>query len=124
VLIEFSSQKLEDIANGEIDGTYSKLAKHIKGKSPIRVDDVIAALDVLSAAPSCYDIPRSYRPHPLEGKLKGSFATDILTGKAGRGKYRIVFRPNHGSDDLDYRIDNFKSIKKIIIDDIGADYHK
>lgn len=124
MLIDFASSKLGDIANGEENGTYSKLAKHIKNKPPITINDVITTLDVLEAAPSCFDIPPRYNPHPLDGKLKGSFAVDILTGKGGRGKYRIIFRPNHGGDDPEFRIDNFKSIKKIVVEDICVDYHK
>jgi hypothetical protein len=94
-----------------------------KRKAPATIDDVIATINALGSAPSCADIPPQFNPHPLQGKLKGSFAVDILTGKGGRGKHRIIFRPNHGSDDPEFRIDNFKSIKKIIVDDICVDYH-
>ncbi|MDR1320415.1 MAG: hypothetical protein LBK56_03170 [Gracilibacteraceae bacterium] len=124
MLIDFASKKLEDMANGEEDGAYSKLAKHIKNKSPVTIEDVVSAIDVLAAAPSCGDIPARYNPHPLDGKLKGSFAVDILTGRGGRGKYRVIFRSNHGSDDPEFRIDNYKSIRKIVIEGICVDYHK
>lgn len=94
-------------------------------KTACKYTDIVATLDALAAADTCGDLPPSLHPHPLKGDKKGSFAVDIrIVGQGGRGVARLVFRPNHDASDTEFRIDNYKSIKRIIIEDLCADYHE
>lgn len=123
--IDFASKKLEAAANGEKNGTFSELSKiirHADGRnSKITPSHIIEALNDLLIANSCADLPSSMHPHPLRGSRKGEFAVDIPY-QQGRGKFRIVFTPNH-TDDLNFRIDNFKTITKIMVVELCCDYH-
>lgn len=127
--IDFTSQKAADAANGEKNGTYSMMTQIIKqrlGKNTAcKYTDIIAVLDALAAAETCGDLPRSLHPHPLKGSKKGCFAVDIrIMGKGGRGKARMIFRPNHETADTEYRIDKYQSIKRIVIEELCIDYHE
>lgn len=79
-------------------------------------EDILAVMNVLFAAPTLAEIPRTFRPHPLKGNLKGHFAIDV------NKTHRIVFRPNH-DDDENFRIDNYKTITAVLIIEIFKDYH-
>ena len=119
--IAFINAKLEAIANEDPDAPKSILRKLIKkSKAGCEPEDIIATLDALAAAPSCADIPPFFHPHPLQGELKGFFAIDLQA--RGRGRHRILFKPDHGNDQA-FRIDNYKTITRIIITDLCADYH-
>ncbi len=123
--IDFASQKLEDAANGEKNGTFSELSKIIRradGKnSQIIPSHIGEVLNDLLAANTCADLPPSTHPHPLQGDRKGEFVVDI-PHQRGRGKFRIIFRPNH-TNDQNFRIDNPKTITKITIIELCCDYH-
>lgn len=111
MIIAFDNPKHEKLVN---DFTaLSKRYNKIKGVDSASA--IIITLDVLSAASTLADIPYSFRPHPLKGEYKGHFAVDV--DKINR----VIFRPDH--DDKDYRIDNYKTIKKILIIEIFKDYH-
>ncbi|MBU6370754.1 MAG: killer suppression protein HigA [Patescibacteria group bacterium] len=74
-------------------------------------------MDALIAADSLADLPPSFRPHPLKGEYKGCFAADVTN------THRVIFQPNHDKDP-NFRIDNPKTIKSILILEIFEDYHK
>lgn len=88
------------------------LSKKFRGDA----DEILAAVEVLRAANSLNDVPRSYRPHPLKAAYKGFFAIDVTR------THRIIFKPDHEGD-LNYRIDNYKSITSVTIVEIYKDYH-
>lgn len=123
--IDFVSEKLEKAANGEHDGTFSELSKIIRknaGKnSEVAPEHIVEVLNDLHCAETCADLPPSMHPHPLKASRKGQFAIDI-PHQNGRGKYRVVFTPNH-SGDPSFRIDNYKTITKITIVELCCDYH-
>jgi mRNA-degrading endonuclease YafQ of YafQ-DinJ toxin-antitoxin module len=109
--IEFDNPKHESLVNNE-----SALARKYNKKGVIVSDDILATINVLKAAPTLFDIPRSYRPHPLKGVYKGCFAVDVTN------THRVIFRPK-STDKLEFRIDNPKSISHISILEIYKDYH-
>lgn len=111
--IEFESSKHEKLVNN-IEALRKKFNKTRGVDTAI---DIIEALNILNAAESMVDIPNSFRPHPLQGSFKGCFAIDVDK------KNRIIFKPNHPND-INFRIDNYSSIKNIIIIEIYKDYHK
>ncbi len=92
------------------------LAKKFDRKHEGASLDILSTLSALHAAPSLADVPRSYRPHPLKGGLKGSFAVDV------NKTHRVIFEPDHDGDEH-FRIDNYKTITSIIIIEIFKDYH-
>lgn len=109
--IEFDNPKHEALANN-----FEALSRKYDKRGQKIADDILATIEAVRAADCLFDVPRSYRPHPLDGVYKGCFAVDVDK------KYRVIFRPNHDGDP-DYRIDNYKSIKKIVILEIYKDYH-
>ncbi|MHB8871889.1 MAG: killer suppression protein HigA [Candidatus Doudnabacteria bacterium] len=110
--IDFDNPKHERLVND-----YEALSKRYNKKKGVdSASDILTTLDVLKAAITLADIPPSYRPHPLKGSYKGHFAVDVDK------VHRVIFRPNHDGDS-DYRIDNYKSIKNILIIEIFEDYH-
>lgn len=109
--ISFDNQSHERLANDP-----EALAKKFDRKGDSASLDILAALSVLYSAPSLADVPRSYRPHPLKGGLKGSFAVDV------NKTHRVIFKPDHHGDEH-FRIDNFKTITSIIVVEIFKDYH-
>lgn len=123
--IDFASQKLEDAANGEKDGTFSELSRVIRqadGKnSQIMPAHITEALNDLSLAKTCADLPPSMHPHPLKGNRRGEFAVDIPY-QINRGKFRIIFTPDH-ENDPNYKIDNYKTITRIKVIELCCDYH-
>ncbi len=126
--IDFADPNDEEATKGDANGTYPKLAKIIERKlgkkSPCSPSDIISTLDKLAAAPSSFDLPRSIHPHPLDGKLKGCFAVDIkVKSQGGRGKYRLIFRPVQGADDPVLKVDNYKTIRSIVVEVLCTDYH-
>jgi mRNA-degrading endonuclease YafQ of YafQ-DinJ toxin-antitoxin module len=74
------------------------------------------ALEVLRSADTLADVPRSYRPHPLKGEYKGYFAIEVTRAR------RNIFKPNHDGD-LNFRIDNYRTINSITVVEIFKDYH-
>lgn len=96
---------------------FAALSKRFdRGGRSSNADDILAALEVLRAAESLADVPRSYRPHPLKAEYKGFFAIDVTK------THRIIFKPNHDGDP-DFRIDNYKTINSVTILEIFKDYH-
>lgn len=109
--IKFEIEKHERLVND-----YQALCKRFnKIKGINTADKILLTLNALSAADSLADVPPGFRPHPLTAQHKGCFAVDVDK------KFRIVFKPD--PSDVLFRIDNFKSIKKIIILEIYTDYH-
>jgi proteic killer suppression protein len=98
--IDFKNKKIQKLAQN------SKLLCQKYG--PYCGELIIISLDYLSAAASLQDVPAAIRPHPLKGRYKGKFAVDI------KHPYRIIFAPVG-----DYNIDNYSTIKSIIIIDLG-----
>jgi len=126
--INFATQKMTDAANGEVNGTYSKMSqiirKNLGRNTTCSFTEIVLVLDALAAAETCADLPPSLHPHPLKGDRVGHFVVDIkIPGQGGRGVARLVFQPNHRADELGYRIDNYKTIKKITIVELCVDYH-
>jgi mRNA-degrading endonuclease YafQ of YafQ-DinJ toxin-antitoxin module len=95
---------------------YAALCKKYNKKGVDHAEDIMAAINVLVAADSLFDIPHSFRPHPLKGYYKGCFAIDV------DDTYRVIIRPNH-DEDPNFRIDNYKTIKTISIIEIFINYH-
>ncbi len=110
--IDFDNPKHEQLVND-----YKALSKRYNKKKGVdSASAIIATMDVLKAANTLAEVPPSYRPHPLKGEYKGTFAVDVDK------KNRVIFKPNHDGDP-EFRIDNPKSIKKITIIEIFKDYH-
>jgi mRNA-degrading endonuclease YafQ of YafQ-DinJ toxin-antitoxin module len=109
--IRFDDRKHEILAND-----FELLSKRYDKKSRKNADEIIATLDALRAAVSLFDVPPSYRPHPLKAKYKGCFAVDVTN------THRVILRPDHRNDPA-FRIDNYKSITAIRILEIFVDYH-
>lgn len=109
--IEFDNPKHETLVN-----SYEALCKKYNKKGIDYATDILAIIDILVAANTLLEIPHSFHPHPLKGSYKGYFAVNVTK------KYRVIFRPNHDGDP-DFRIDNYKTIKSIIIIEIFKDYH-
>lgn len=113
MIIEFAKSKHERLVND-----FGSLCKKVNDKGEDNASEIIVTLNILKAADTLYDVPRSYRPHPLKGVYKGCFAVDVTK------KHRVIFKPNHSQDENpEFRIDNFKSIKSIIVIEIFKDYH-
>jgi len=112
MIIDFDNPKHETLINN-----YESLCKRYDKKGLCFAEMIIRTVDVLIAANSLFDVPRTYHPHPLHGEYKGCFAIDVTK------KYRLIFRPvNNGVHD--YRIDNYKTIQAISILELLKDYHK
>ena len=109
--IEFDNPKHEALINN-----HEALSKKYNKNGQDHGTEIITAMDILSAADTLFEVPRSYRPHPLKGEYRGFFAVDV------NKKERIIFRPNHGGDP-NFRIDNYKAISAILITEIFKDYH-
>lgn len=109
--LEFDNPKHELLVNN-----YDALSRKYDKKGQGIADAILAAIEVLRAADRLSDVPRAYRPHPLKAEYKGCFAIDVTDS------HRIIFRPNHNGDS-NYRIDNFKTITRIVVLEIYKDYH-
>ncbi|MFA6365181.1 MAG: hypothetical protein WCW78_02155 [Candidatus Paceibacterota bacterium] len=109
--IDFDNPKHEVLVN-----SYEILCKKFNKSGVDNAVDILDTINVLSSADTLFDVPHSYRPHPLKGEYKGCFAVDV------NSIHRVIFKPNHNGDP-DFRIDNFKSIKAILIIEIFKDYH-
>jgi mRNA-degrading endonuclease YafQ of YafQ-DinJ toxin-antitoxin module len=92
------------------------LSKKYDKKGQNNAEEILGTIDVLRAAPTLFEVPRAFRPHPLQGDLKGYFAVNVTE------THRIIFQPD-GQGDPDYRIDNYKTIIKVEITEIFKDYH-
>jgi len=109
--IDFETEKHQRLVND-----YQALCKRFnKTKGVNTAEKILITLNALFAADSLADVPPGFRPHPLQGTRKGSFAVDVDK------KFRMIFKPD--PSDTSFRIDNYKSIKKIIILEIYTDYH-
>jgi mRNA-degrading endonuclease YafQ of YafQ-DinJ toxin-antitoxin module len=110
--LAFADPKHEKLLND-----YEALSRRYNKKKGIdSATAILSAINVLKAAPTLAEVPRGYRPHPLRGSYKGCFAVDVDRVN------RVIFRPNQEKDPT-YRIDNFKSIKSMLILAIFEDYH-
>jgi mRNA-degrading endonuclease YafQ of YafQ-DinJ toxin-antitoxin module len=109
--LQFDDPKHERLVND-----FQALSKRYDKKGQKNAEEIIATIDVLRAANSLYEVPPSYRPHPLKAGYKGWFAVDITN------THRVIFKPDH-ENDPGFRIDNHKSITAIIILEIFVDYH-
>lgn len=116
--VSFATQKAEIAVNNASDDDMTSLERIIRRKkAPCTAEEIIETLDALTAAPSLYDLPRiPFHPEPLKGSLKGSFSVRI------NKKTRIIFRPDH-DDDSEFRIDNYKTIKRVVVEELCIDYH-
>ena len=112
MVISFVDDRTERIANdiAELDKLCRKQNAHCTA------DDIVQTVNELEAAESCADIPQPLRPHPLKAEWKGFFAVDVSK------THRLIFRPDH-DDDPDFRIDNHRTIKRIVIVKLCIDYH-
>ena len=109
--ISFDDPKHEGLVND-----FDALSRRYNKKGQRNAEEIIATLDVLRAANSLFEVPPSYRPHPLKAEYKGHFAVDVTN------KHRVIFKPDH-KDDPNFRIDNYKSITAVMIVEIFVDYH-
>lgn len=111
MILEFDNPKHEVLIN-----SHEALSKKYNKKGQRSADDILAAIEVLRAADSLFDVPRAYRPHPLQAEYKWCFAVDV------DDKNRVIFRANHDGDQ-NFRIDNYKTITSIRIIEIFKNYH-
>lgn len=109
--IEFDNPRHEALVND-----YPSLCRKYNKKGVRPADDILATIDSLKAAPSLADLPRSLRPHTLQGVYRGHFAADVTK------KERVIFKPNHDGDPS-FRIDTPSTITSIVIVEIFIDYH-
>jgi mRNA-degrading endonuclease YafQ of YafQ-DinJ toxin-antitoxin module len=109
--ISFENPRHERLAND-----FAALSKKYDKKGQKNAEEIIATIDALRAANSLFDVPPSYRPHPLKAEYKGYFAVDVTK------THRVILKPDH-KDDPAFRIDNYKSITAIIITEIFLNYH-
>lgn len=118
MIVDFATRKIENAVNNANADDVSELERIIRRKkAPCTADEILETLDALTAADTLYDLPKiPFHPHPLTGRQKGSFSVWI------NKKTRIIFRPDH-ADDPAFRIDNPKTIKRIVVDELCIDYH-
>lgn len=109
--LDFDNPKHESLVND-----YDALARKYNKKGLKIADDILATIEVLRSADTLFDIPRSYRPHPLQGEYKGCFALDVTK------THRLICKPRHDGDS-NFRIDNYKTITAVIIIEIFKNYH-
>lgn len=109
--LEFDNPKHEALINN-----HEALSKKYNKKGQQSADNILATIEVLRAADSLFDVPRAYRPHPLQAEYKGCFAVDV------DDKNRVIFKPSHDGDQ-NFRIDNHKTITSIKIIEIFKNYH-
>ena len=109
--LKFEKPKHEILIND-----FDALSKKYNKKGQNHAEDILATVTALYAAPTLYDVPRAFRPHPLRGTYKGCFAVDVTD------THRVIFRPDE-STNPEYRIDDYKSISQIMILEIFTDYH-
>lgn len=109
--IDFDNPRHEKLINNS-----EALARKYNKQGQDIAKEILATINVLYAADTLWDVPRSYHPHPLKGEYKRCFAVDVTK------KHRVIFKPDHDNDP-DFRIDNYKTITAIIIVEIFKDYH-
>ena len=109
--IDLDNPKHEALIND-----FDALCKKYNKKGIDCATDILDTINVLQAADTLFDVPRSYRPHPLKGEYKGCFAVDVTN------THRTIFKPNHNGDP-NFRIDNYKSITAVIIIELFKNYH-
>lgn len=109
--IDFDNPKHQNLVNN-----YEALCKKYNRKGVGHAKEILAALDILKAVDTLFEVPHFYRPHPLRGIYRGCFAVDV------NNIHRVIFRPNEVKCP-DFRIDNCKSIVAIIIIEIFKNYH-
>ena len=111
MVIGFINNKHEKLVNN-----FDLLVKKYNKRNENIAEEILISLNILKAAPTLVEIPPYVRPHPLKGEYKGCFAIDVTK------KYRIIFKPDH-KNDPNFRIDNYKTISKILIIELYKDYH-
>ena len=109
--ITFDNPKHESLVND-----YDALCRRYNKKGGDYAKEIIYTINALYAANSSFDLSHTYHPHPLQREYKGCFAVNVTK------THRIIFKPNHVGNP-NFRIDNPKSIKEIIILEIFTDYH-
>lgn len=109
--IEFNNPKHEALLND-----FASLCRRYNTKSDDYASHIIDTVNTLHDVDSLFDLPHIYHPHPLQGNHKGYFGVNVTK------THRVIFKPNHASDP-NFRIDNPKSIKSVIIVEIFKDYH-
>ena len=113
MILSFATPKLQKAANDTVELERLRRRKN----APCTTHEIITALNSLEAADSLSDLPPiPWHPHPLKGGKKGLFSVWV------NKKTRILFHPDH-SDDTDFRIDNPKTITRIVITELCVDYH-
>lgn len=106
----------ENPTHERLVNNFEALSRRFDRRDEGAADNILMTLTVLLAAPCLAEVPRSFRPHPLKGDLKGQFAVNVDR------THRIIFRPDHDADE-NFRIDNYKTITSIRIVEIFKDYH-
>ena len=109
--IEFDNPKHEALLND-----FEALCRRYNSKGDDNATEIVDTIGALHDANSLFDLSHSYHPHPLHGDYKGCFGANVTK------THRVIFKPNHVRDP-DFRIDNPKSIKAIIILEIFKNYH-
>jgi hypothetical protein len=118
MVIGFATLKIEKAVNDASSDDMLEIDRIIRRKkAPCTSEEIIETLDALAAAETLYDLPTApFHPHPLSGDKKGMFSVWI------NKKTRIIFRPDHAEDSA-FRIDNPKTIKRIVVEELCIDYH-
>ncbi len=110
--ISFDNPKHEALVND-----FDALCRRYNEKSDDCATEILDTINALHVADSLFDLPRIYHPHPLSGEYKGCFAANATK------THRVIFKPDHAGDP-EFRVDNPKSIKTIIILEIFKNYHQ
>ncbi len=120
MIIGFATPKIEKAVNNASSDNMLEIDRIIRRKKvPCTSEEIIETLDALAAAETLYDLPTiPFHPHPLSGDKKGMFSVWINKNK----KTRIIFRPDHAEDSA-FRIDNPKTIKRIVVEELCINYH-
>lgn len=116
--IQFRYAKHEELQDPNKPELLDKWCEKWSSKhKPITVtgDDVRDTLNELAAAPTCFDLPRDFHPHPLYFDRKGQLAVWLNMNK----RARLIFKPLS-----DYVDGNPKTITDIEVLEICIDYHK
>ncbi|MEA3449604.1 MAG: killer suppression protein [Patescibacteria group bacterium] len=102
--IVYKNKKLQKLADNH-KKLYQKFGKNCG-------ELIILSLTYLNASTCLADIPTAIKPHPLKGKHNGKFAVDT------KHPYRLIFEPKGK-----YNINDYSTIKSIVIIDLNCDYH-
>ena len=120
MIIELANENMRKACNDY--PTDKGLANAIKRvDSPHSPEDLIKAMNALRAADTPNDLPSSFNYNLLSYDKTERAAIDIkVSGKGGRGKWRMVMRPISDCGDINKK----SSIKKVIIETFIENYHR